>query len=306
MNHSYLINPRYRDNTSFPYADGLNGEPHLLEYRDVEEWSKNYTLGHSLISLLRLGNVIRWNTIRNAIWLNTCLHNLSLMLQEQIRQETNYLDPQSLKDMIDCLLLVVDYNTIKKTNPDGIPNAEELKKLAWIEYYCALRVTEALSLQPEDFDLEGRILTLNHTKTGFKRCNKCKGKGGDCPKCEGKGKIRKKQFTTIPPKLMPIIQDWIKTKPPGQKIFPWSRQLIWSYYKKAGKFAQLNIAEQQDERTIKGVWTHLLRKSYAKWMLDKGAKEVLIKVKLRHKFTITERYTRPDINALLQWEKENA
>ena len=39
--------------------------------------------------------------------------------------------------------------------------------LARIEYDCALRVTEALTLTPEDFDFENRILTLNRTKTGL-------------------------------------------------------------------------------------------------------------------------------------------
>jgi len=69
--------------------------------------------------------------------------------------------------------------------------------------------------------------------------------------------------------------------------------------------AKLELGEQQDERYIDGAWTHLLRKSRAKMMIEKGASEVMVKVKLRHTFTTTERYTRPDINALIKWEAEN-
>ena len=220
--------------------------------------------------------------------------------------ETNYLDPQSFETMVKVFPLITDYNTFKKTNPDGIPDPKELKILARIEYCCALRVSEALSLRPEDFDIENRILTLNHTKTGYKKCSKCKGKGEDCTKCDGKGKIQKKQYTSIPPDLIPHTQEWLKTKPLGEKIFPYNRQLVWSYYKKAGKFAQLKIAEQQDERFIKGVWTHLLRKSRSKLMKYLGANRELRMLKLRHApKDAHDRYDNEDIHSLIKWESEN-
>ena len=40
-------------------------------------------------------------------------------------------------------------------------------------------------------------------------------------------------------------------------------------------------------------------------MIELGAAEVMVKVKLRHTFSTTERYTKPDINALIDWEREN-
>ena len=40
-------------------------------------------------------------------------------------------------------------------------------------------------------------------------------------------------------------------------------------------------------------------------MIELGASEVMVKVKLRHTFSVTERYTKPDINALIKWEAEN-
>ena len=67
----------------------------------------------------------------------------------------------------------------------------------------------------------------------------------------------------------------------------------------------LDLYEKQDTREIIGAWTHLIRKSRAKLMIELGAPEVMVKVKLRHTFTTTERYTKPDINALIKWESEN-
>ena len=80
---------------------------------------------------------------------------------------------------------------------------------------------------------------------------------------------------------------------------------MWSYVKKACVMAKLELGEQQDERFIEGAWTHLIRKSRAKLMIELGAAEVMVKVKLRHTFSTTERYTKPDINALIKWEAEN-
>lgn len=170
---------------------------------------------------------------------------------------------------------------------------------------------------PEDFLFDKKILHLNHTKTGFKKC-KCveiirnekfkiidRIPKKDCEKCKGKGKIRKKQYTSIPPDFPFEARHYIENFLNDGPLFPFTRQLVWEYVKKAAKFAGLELGEQQDERMIEGAWTHLLRKSRAKMMIEKGAKEVLVKVKMRHIFTVTERYTRPDINALIKWEAEN-
>jgi integrase len=81
---------------------------------------------------------------------------------------------------------------------------------------------------------------------------------------------------------------------------------MWKYYRNAGRLAGLNIFESQDQRNISNVWTHLLRKSCAKRMEDLGAKESLIARKLRHSSgSVTQRYTKVDINALLDWEEKH-
>jgi len=185
--------------------------------------------------------------------------------------------------MVDAIPLVTEYNK-SKLHPfqaSRVPDPFTLIKALKIQYCHALRVSEVLNLTYEDFNFERRILTLHNTKTG-------------------KGK---KQFTSIPPDFE---YNWSGSTHANNLIFPHlTRQLLWSYVKKACKMAKLELGEQQDERYIDGAWTHLIRKSRAKYMIELGAAEVLVKVKLRHKFTTTERYTRPDINALIEWERLN-
>jgi len=197
--------------------------------------------------------------------------------------------------MVDAIPLVTEYNKSKLHlfQAARVPNPFFIQYALWIQYCCGLRISEVLGLLGQDFNFERRILTLNKTKTGFK---KVKGE-----------KVRKKQYTSIPPDLPEEVERYIKKLTPFDKtpLYPFTRQLIWSYVKKACKMADLQLGEQQDERYIDGGWTHLIRKSRAKMMIEKGASEVMVKVKLRHTFTVTERYTKPDINALIKWEQEN-
>jgi len=206
---------------------------------------------------------------------------------------TNYLSPENFKKMVDAIPLVTEYNKSKLHQFQAIrvPNPLWLQYALWTQYCHGLRVSEMLRLTKEDFNFQRRILTLEKTKTGFK-------------KVDGK-KVRKKQFTSIPPDFPNTIIDGIENSYDGQILFPFTRQLIWSYVKKAATMANLELGEQQDERYIEGAWTHLIRKSRAKMMIQLGASEVMVKVKLRHTFSVTERYTKPDINALIKWEENN-
>jgi integrase len=205
---------------------------------------------------------------------------------------TNYLSPEDFKKMVDAIPLVTEYNKSKLIGLQTrkVPNPELIQAALWIQYCCGLRVSEVLNLKRENFDFSRFILTLEKTKTGFKK------KDGV--------KVRKKQFTSIPPDLPKWVIEGLMINS-NSLLFPFSRQLIWSYVKKAAKLAGLELGEQQDERYIEGAWTHLIRKSRAKFMIEKGAPEVMVKVKLRHTFSVTERYTKPDINALIKWEEEN-
>jgi integrase len=229
---------------------------------------------------------------------------------------TNYLSPEDFKKMVDAIPLVTEYNKSKLIGlqTKKVPHSDLIQAALYTQYCHGLRVSEVLQLHKDDFDFQKKILSLQHTKTGFKKC-KCvriirnednkiikRIPDKDCIKCEGKGKIRIVQRTSIPPDFR--FESFVTHHPEGL-LFPFSRQLIWAYVKKASKLAGLELGEQQDERYIEGAWTHLIRKSRAKFMIEKGASEVMVKVKLRHTFSVTERYTKPDINALIKWEEEN-
>ena len=198
---------------------------------------------------------------------------------------TNYLSPQDFKKMIDAVPLVTEYNKSKLLgySKEKVPDSLQIQSALRTQYCCALRISEVLNLERDNFNFDRNILSLHNTKTG-------------------KGK---KQFTSIPPDFLQFDKDIIESLEPNTLIYPFNRQLMWSYVKKACKMAGLDLYEQQDTREIIGAWTHLIRKSRAKLMIELGAPEVMVKVKLRHTFTTTERYTKPDINALIKWESEN-
>lgn len=210
----------------------------------------------------------------------------------------NYLSPEKFAKFLDVMPRLPVYH-MDLQKPPITPR--ELQMLAKIQYGCGLRITEALSLESNDFDMDNQILTLNHTKTGFKICSKCKAKDPNCIKCNGKGKIRKPQFTSIPSWLITDLKNFLKNR--SGILFSASRVTIWDYYKSAGYMANLDIFEQQTEREIRGVWTHLLRKSYSKWMQNQGASRELRMVKLRHtNRDAQDTYDRPDIHTLINWE----
>ena len=83
--------------------------------------------------------------------------------------------------MVDAIPLVTEYNISKlhTFQAKRVPNPYVLQAALWIQYCCGLRISEVLQLTKDNFDYTRRILTLDRTKTGFK-------------KVDGK-KVRKKQ-----------------------------------------------------------------------------------------------------------------
>ncbi len=226
---------------------------------------------------------------------------------------TNYLSPEDFKKMVDAIPLVTEYNKSKlhKGQWYRLPDPKKIQVCAWIQYCHALRVTEGFTLKREDFDFNMAILSLNYTKTGYERCKCSKWKktlllssDKDCLECQGLGKYRIQQITSIPPDLPQWVKDYILQNEIPLKGL--NRQLIWTYYKKACVLAGLDLAERQKRRTVKGAWTHLLRKSRSKLMKHLGADREMRMLKLRHAAKDAhDAYDMPDINALIEWEREN-
>jgi len=218
----------------------------------------------------------------------------------QVFKAANYLSPEDF----DEFLLGFDKVNSYKATP------EIMKFCANIQYYCALRISEVLTLRRDDFDLKNRILTLSNTKTGFKKCKcstwekkKLVTSDDSCVKCKGIGKYRIKQYTTIPRPLIVVISEYLKSMKYNKLIFNFNRTTAWKSYKQAGETSQLEIREQQEERNIEGVWTHLLRSSYIKFMRENNASVELCAAKLRHKEkSAVDHYLRVDLQAVITWE----
>ena len=229
----------------------------------------------------------------------------NLQLSENV---TNYLDPESFELFCGQLSL---YPFIRLMNKD------DWFVLFRVLYGCGLRVSEALSLRKEDFELDTQQLVIQHAKTSKKKCPKCTRikKDGfkkttliildECNKCNNQRFIIKIQRTTILKRDIPLISDYLNSIN-RDIVFPTTRQTVWTVSKELSRLAGLNLFEQQKERAIKGAWTHLFRKSRAKLMNEKGASRELIQLKLRHEFKeAIDTYLKVDINALRKWENEN-
>ena len=97
-------------------------------------------------------------------------------------------------------------------------------------------------------------------------------------------------------------------KEPDELLFPTTRQSFWNWGKAAGRMAEINIFQQKDERLIEGIFLHLFRALCSK-RITRDSKEdpyndQLVQCKLRHGITVTDRYTKVDINYLINWERK--
>ena len=243
--------------------------------------------------------ILRVNGLKEVTYLT------NLQLGENV---TNYLDPHSFELF---LAQLPNYPFIR------LMTAHDWYVLFRVLYGCGLRVSEALSLRKEDFELDTQQLVIQHAKTSKKKCPKCTRikKDGfkktqviildDCPKCNNQRFIIKAQRTTILKKDVFMLQDYFKMIN-RDIVFPTTRQTVWIVSKELARLAGLHLFEQQDERAITGAWTHLFRKSRAKLMSDKGATRAMIQLKLRHAHKeAIDTYLKVDINALRKWENEN-
>lgn len=195
---------------------------------------------------------------------------------------TNYLNPKLFYDeFLNWLELLDEFHDDEQKPP---MSANQFYWLARIQYGSALRITEALNLIKEDFDLEHRILTIRNPKT----------------------KKTGMQKTTILPYDVEKMRRFLAGFQENERIFPITRSTAWRYYKNASKLGGLRIFEVKDITNIDGAWTNLLRSSCAKMYEDLRAKPSLIQRKLRHQpRNVTDVYTKRDLQALLDWEDSN-
>lgn len=181
-------------------------------------------------------------------------------------------------------------------NETGRPpmNADSFCRLFRVLYGCGLRVTEGISLEKRDIDLNHGLVTIRKPKTGHKKKFRTDGTVVDNVQS---------QRTTILPYDIPMLEKHIDQLSSNDKLFPVNRHIVWQYGKDAGNLAGLNIGEIQGNKIIDGVWNHLMRKSCSKRMQELGASRELRMLKLRHVFRDAhDAYDVADINALKNFE----
>lgn len=185
-----------------------------------------------------------------------------------------------------------------------------------------LRVSEAIHVKKKDCDFDTKILTVTNPKVKTKcKCSRWKNKNDysiskvleyadpKCSKCLGKGKWKKPQQTTFTIRISDRLQEYCDTLEYEQLLFPVSRQSLYTWTKEAGKRARIYIFQQKDERKIMGLFVHLFRELCSKRVKmdakDEPYRDELVQRKRRDSFDImADRYTKIDINYLLNWEKK--
>lgn len=198
------------------------------------------------------------------------------MNQQLVVKTTNYMPPEMLHIFKESLI---------RTHPFhfGRPpmKADNFTFLIDVLYGCGLRVSEGLNLIKSDFNLNNLILTIRNPKTNKKGIQK----------------------TTILPYHVATFEKRLENLSQSAIVFPVSRMTVWQYCKNASIMAGLPIAEEQEERSVNGVWTHLFRKSCSKRMQVLGASRELRMRKLRHSFRDAhDTYDAVDLNAVKDWE----
>lgn len=183
------------------------------------------------------------------------------------------------------------------------------------------RVTETIHVRKQDINFNTRILTVTHPKSEttcdcsvwkyrdlVSRVRVLDSSDPNCPKCHGKGKWKKPQKTTITPRFLFELRQYCEPLKDDQLLFPIHRKTLWQWGKKAGYLAGINIFQQKEEKLIEGIFLHLFRALCSKRTLrDAKAdpyKDQIVACKLRHSYqTVTDRYTKIDINYLWSWEE---
>lgn len=148
-------------------------------------------------------------------------------------------------------------------------------------YLCWRPGAEAKRAMVADFDLDNRIAKVSNQKGGYSK-------------------------TTIPPPLIPILQEYFKTH--QEYLFKGERQTFWKYTKAIGVLANIDYFEEFEKRQIKGLYLYVFKHAYIQRLDDMKCPGSLISIKSRHKpegmAGQTVGYAKR-IKGLIAWENNN-
>ena len=184
-----------------------------------------------------------------------------------------------------------------------------------------LRINEALHVKKDDINFRTSIIQVTHPKSE-QQC-KCFQMEIQRPEYQdreflchqtrsvadvmGKASGRSHKHATFTPRLFAKLDNYTYELKEYDLLFPVHRYTVWRWGKKAGQNIGLDIFQQKDERLIEGIFLHLFRALCSKRMIVDAQqdpfRDQMIAVKMRHSYrTVTDRYTKIDINYLLDWE----
>lgn len=193
-----------------------------------------------------------------------------------LRAKTNYITQDQLKQIIEAIPRL----KIRKWKD------EDVQMILKVCYWSALRISEAIRLKAEDFDLDRTEIYLGQTKTN------------------------KEDYATIPRLFIPELANYLKGKE-GPLLKDLEYNTVYKWIIKLGKM--LDIAAFTTNQSITGekTKTHIFRKSMAKDMLygthtpGRKAPINVISRQLRHKgnnaLNMTEKYLRVDNETVKEW-----
>ena len=237
----------------------------------------------------------------------------SMTLEKKALVEANNLTDKQLQDF---------YQELSKIPTQMAPiNGQEAVLCFKFMEDTGCRVNETIHIKKQDVNFRARILTVMFPKSET-RC-KCStwrhrdlySKGwvldsadNNCKQCHGKGKWKQPQHTTITPRLIDELKTYCDGLKDDQYLFPVTRKTLWKWGKKAGVNANINIFQQKKQKLIEGIFLHLFRALCSKRTISDAMsdpyKDQLVACKLRHSFaSVTDRYTKIDINYLWSWEE---
>jgi len=264
---------------SFVFDEDVNYQKlnKLLGYE--EEFKPTRILDFTTVNKNKTDKLIeKFASLENA--LKTIGFTFNRNLSIDVSEADAFLSEKDFEKLVECIPLVVEYNKAQLTNSDHrIPNPEDIQLCAKLQYYCALRISELLKLTPNKINLNQNEINIDENTDNVS------------------------DIATIYPSIKNDLGRYLKDKYQNETLFPFTRQLLWSYYKKAGNLAKLNLFKEQNERTIEDMFTTILKESRGIHMLKKGASEGLVRLKLRlkNKDEIFKSI-QPTIQELKDWE----
>ena len=164
-----------------------------------------------------------------------------------MKPKSNYIPPEQFQLLLDNVQLV---------NPRKM-SVEDIQMLFKITKYSGLRISEAIRLKAEDFDLELKEVYLGKTKTN------------------------KNDKATIPDHFVEELSAWLGIK--KGKLFNTNRRTVDYWLRKLGKALDIAALTTPQSETGEKTKCHIFRKSIGKDYLIQGMPLNLIMSKLRHK-----------------------